>query len=269
MAPPVRGTLARPSSNMDLRAHIEAEGGADLWARPAIPPINEKKDKIGAFPKSMPRVQYPDTNLESIPANRCRARDGLFKRIYGAEDVRCNGGASELTLSADWNAHRARRAGIVCWLTLRAFFHTSMSQYPAGLKIATCNLSCRISRCAHVCVGVSSEFKLGHSPNSLPSQMSSLSTNALCGDTVAMTLQCSSRSPCWSQGHFRASEMSLVHSFAQRCIDTWTVTSLRKGRGDFQRSVLRFSSDVREQHCLYPTLHDRHEGMSSGMTCRC
>ena len=107
--------------------NLGAEGGADSWARPPLPPLNEERDKIGAtislFLRMM-NLRWPlvfqqiDVETASDPNGK------IILRMFGVTEVVILRSSTTLELMAP-----KIRMGIVCWQISPIFNLISMLHF--------------------------------------------------------------------------------------------------------------------------------------------
>jgi len=75
----------------DTVSPTDTEGGADQWARPALPRIDEKKDKIGMFVNyaNLSRMLTSSIVFQQIDVEYYTEGDHTTLRMYGVTEVRC------------------------------------------------------------------------------------------------------------------------------------------------------------------------------------
>lgn len=67
------------ADDLSLTVWVAAEGGADSWARPALPRIDEKRDSIGAYITGLMHFLTHGVTSCSISTNWYRSSNGLFQ----------------------------------------------------------------------------------------------------------------------------------------------------------------------------------------------
>ncbi len=140
-----KARLSSVSSILALTTTIEAEGGADRWARPPLFPINPKRDAISQ--SCPPHHKPPHSTTPSLPADRYRRFDRTSDWCNNYQNVRCYGGAPALPQPAPpfLQFVSSRRTATVCSLMLPTSFLTSTLQHHEVSRRMTAIRSCTIS----------------------------------------------------------------------------------------------------------------------------